>query len=219
MEEQTPCQGKILLIRGLWLHTVLPLYVIRTYSLIAERGIAHKAIDLTEDIPWQMPHCMLVQAVTAWLDKPCSCCRAWVVWCSPTHGGRRQCLGLLRPTPALGWPWCLPRPPWCNRGFRVWQPNLMTGNRSKSPIRCHTWGIAITLERGRLLQDNFILGGHHRGQIGAQILDVLPSHLRGPWTHRQIPEEPGLLPTSIYDPQVAPLARSSDRCATSGSET
>ena len=86
----------------------------------------------------------------------------------------------------------------------VQQPILMRGNRRQSPARCHSWGIATTLGRGRLLQD-FFLGGHHRGQIRAQILDVLRRHLTGPWTHCQIPEEPGLLLTSTYNPQVAPM--------------
>ena len=61
-----------------------------------------------------------------------SCCTGRVVWCSPTHGRGRRCLGLLRPTPALGWSWCLPRPPWCNSGIRVQQPILMRGNRRVS---------------------------------------------------------------------------------------
>ena len=200
MEEQTPYQEKVLLIRGFWLHLMLLPYVIRTYSLIAECLSAHKAKHLTKDIPRQMHHCMLVQLVAAILDKPTVAVRAaWVVWCSPTHGGGRRCLGLLRPTPVLGWPWCLLRPTRCSSGIRVKQPILMRGNRRQSPARCHPWGIAITLGRGRLLQ-----GGHHRGQIGAQILYVLLSHLTGPCTHRQITEVPFLLPTSTYNPQVAP---------------
>ena len=160
---------------------------------------------------------MLVHAVVAWLDKPTFSVRAaWVVWCSPTHGGGRPCLGLLRPTLALGWPWC---PPWCNRGIRVQQPILMRGNRSKSPIRCHPWGIAIMLGSGRLLPRQLHSWRAPKGADQSRIPRRIHKSSDGSEYPSSDPWKPKIARDVDLWPPGKPLPRSSARCVTSGSET
>ena len=83
---------------------------------------------------------------------------------------------------------------------------------------CCPWGIIFTLGRGRLLQDNIVLGESHRREIGSQVVPFPPWPLPLAWLFKW--EEVGWLMTAadivvaIWAARLSPRHTDSDAAST-----